>query len=158
MNCAFGTDAEPGPGHVVLTPYVQRALWPERPGEVTFIFNALRTAEREHYVAVIRRFGGDNPVIIRPALARGQPLETARPMQRISLILETTSMFKKLVPVIALALLAGPVFAADAPATTPSSDQSSTASSKHHKKHSHSSSTSKSKKPTTDSSSTAPAK
>jgi len=50
-------------------------------------------------------------------------------------------MFKKLVPVIALALLAGPVFAADAPATTPS-DQSSTASSKHHKKHSHSSSSS----------------
>ena len=66
-------------------------------------------------------------------------------------------MFKKLVPVIALALLAGPVFAADAPATTPS-DQSSTASSKHHKnKHSHSSS-SKSKKSATDASSTAPAK
>jgi hypothetical protein len=62
-------------------------------------------------------------------------------------------MFKKLVPVIALALLAGPVFAADAPATTPS-DQSSTASSKHHKK-SHSS---KHKKSTTDASSTAPAK
>ena len=32
-------------------------------------------------------------------------------------------MFKKLVPVVALALLAGPVFAADAPATTPSGDQ-----------------------------------
>jgi hypothetical protein len=66
-------------------------------------------------------------------------------------------MFKKLVPVVALALLAGPVFAADAPATAPS-DQSSTASSKHHKKHHNSSSTSKSKKSTTDSSSTAPAK
>ena len=79
--------------------------------------------------------------------------------QSIPSILETISMFKKLVPVIALALLAGPVFAADAPATTPS-DQSSTASSKHHKKHSHSSSTgsSKNKKSTTDSSSTAPAK
>ena len=66
-------------------------------------------------------------------------------------------MFKKLVPVVALALLAGPVFAADAPASTPSADQSSTASSKHHKK-SHSSSSSKHKKSTTDSASTAPAK
>ncbi len=64
-------------------------------------------------------------------------------------------MFKKLVPVVALALLAGPVFAADAPASTPSADQSSTASSKHHKK-SHSSKHKKSS--TTDSSSTAPAK
>ena len=62
-------------------------------------------------------------------------------------------MFKKLVPVVALALLAGLVFAADAPASTPSADQSSTASSKHHKK-----SHSKHKKSTTDSSSTAPAK
>jgi hypothetical protein len=66
-------------------------------------------------------------------------------------------MFKKLVPVVALALLAGPVFAADAPASTPSADQSSAASSKHHKK-SHSSSSSKHKKSTTDASSTAPAK
>jgi hypothetical protein len=66
-------------------------------------------------------------------------------------------MFKKLVPVVALALLAAPVFAADAPASTPSADQSSTASSKHHKK-SHSTSSSKHKKSTTDSSSTAPAK
>ena len=66
-------------------------------------------------------------------------------------------MFKKLVPVVALALLAGPVFAADAPASTPSADQSSTASSKHHSKKSHSSS-SKHKKSTTDASSTAPAK
>jgi hypothetical protein len=64
-------------------------------------------------------------------------------------------MFKKLVPVVALALLAGPVFAANAPASTPSADQSSTASSKHHKK-SHSSS--KHKKSTADSSSSAPAK
>ena len=66
-------------------------------------------------------------------------------------------MFKKLVPVVALALLAAPVFAADAPASTPSADQSSTASSKHHKK-SHSTSSSKHKKSTTDSASTAPAK
>jgi hypothetical protein len=70
-------------------------------------------------------------------------------------------MFKKLVPVVALALLAGPVFAADAPATAPAGDQSSAASSKHHKKgHSSSSSSSHSKhnkKSTTDSS-TAPAK
>ena len=64
-------------------------------------------------------------------------------------------MFKHLVPVVALALLAGPVFAAgQAPASTPSADQSSTASSKHHKKHNKSS---KSKKSTTDAS-TAPAK
>ena len=64
-------------------------------------------------------------------------------------------MFKHLVPVVALALLAGPVFAAgQAPASTPAADQSSTASSKHHKsKHSKSS---KSKKSTTDTSSTAP--
>ena len=63
-------------------------------------------------------------------------------------------MFKKLVPVVALALLAGPVFAADAPASSPSADQSSTASSKHHsKKHSKSS---KSKKSATDTTSSAP--
>jgi hypothetical protein len=67
-------------------------------------------------------------------------------------------MFKHLVPVVALALLAGPVFAAgQAPASTPSAaDQSSTASSKHHKKNHHSKS-SKSKKSTTDSAN-APAK
>ncbi len=66
-------------------------------------------------------------------------------------------MFKKLVPVIALALLAGPVFAADTPASTPS-DQ--TASSKSHKKSSshHKSSSSKSKKSTTGDSANAPAK
>lgn len=40
-------------------------------------------------------------------------------------------MFKKLVPVIALALLAGPVFAADAPAA----DTSASAPAKSHKKH-----------------------
>jgi len=63
-------------------------------------------------------------------------------------------MFKHLVPVVALALLAGPVFAAgQAPASTPSAGHESTAPSKHHKHHSKSS-TSKSKK-TTDS---APAK
>jgi hypothetical protein len=64
-------------------------------------------------------------------------------------------MFKKLVPVVALALLAGPVFAvAQAPASTPSAEQPSKASSKHHK---HSKSSSKSKKSTTDSAN-APAK
>ena len=68
-------------------------------------------------------------------------------------------MFKHLVPVVALALLAGPVFAAgQAPASAPSADQSSTASSKHHKKSHSSSSSSKHKKSTTDSASTAPAK
>ena len=64
-------------------------------------------------------------------------------------------MFKKLVPVVALALLAGPVFAADAPASSPSADQSSTASSKHHKNSKHSK---HNKKSTPDASSTAPAK
>jgi len=68
-------------------------------------------------------------------------------------------MFKKLVPFVALALLAGPVFAADAPATAPAGDQSSAASSKHHKKgHSSSSSHSKHNKKSTTDSSTAPAK
>jgi ABC-type Co2+ transport system permease subunit len=68
-------------------------------------------------------------------------------------------MFKKLVPVIALALIAGPVFAADAPATTPGASQSSTAPAKssHHSKKSHKSSKSSKAKSTTDSS-TAPAK
>jgi hypothetical protein len=42
-------------------------------------------------------------------------------------------MFKKLVPVIALALLAGPVLAADAPAA-PAGDQSASAPAKSHKK------------------------
>jgi hypothetical protein len=64
-------------------------------------------------------------------------------------------MFKKLIPVVALALIAGPVFAADAPATTPT-DQSSTATSKpHHKKHKKATSTKTT--PSTDTSS-APAK
>lgn len=62
-------------------------------------------------------------------------------------------MFKKLVPVIALALLAGPVLAADAPATTPAADQSSAPAKTHHKKHHKKGST----KPA-DSSSTTPAK
>ena len=47
-------------------------------------------------------------------------------------------MFKKLVPVVALALLAGPVFAADAPATAPAAEQpaakAKTHKGKHHKK------------------------
>jgi hypothetical protein len=69
--------------------------------------------------------------------------------------LETTSMFKKLVPVLALALLAGPVFAADAPASAPAADQSASTPAKSHHKKNHSK---KSKKSATDSSSTAPAK
>jgi Spy/CpxP family protein refolding chaperone len=64
-------------------------------------------------------------------------------------------MFKKLVPVVALALLAGPVFAvAQAPASTPSAEQPA----KHHKGHkNHSSKSSKSKKAATDAANT-PAK
>jgi len=65
-------------------------------------------------------------------------------------------MFKKLVPVIALALIAGPVFAADTPASTPASQSSDTAKSSHHAKKGHHKS-SKSKKSATDSSN-APAK
>jgi cytoskeletal protein RodZ len=82
--------------------------------------------------------------------------------QRLVITFGDHLMFKKLVPVIALALIAGPVFAADAPATTPSStDQSSSPTSKpHHKKHKKSSSSSKSDSSASksDSSSTAPAK
>jgi hypothetical protein len=69
-------------------------------------------------------------------------------------------MFKKLVPVVALALLAGPVFAGDMPASTPSADQASSSTSKsssHHKKHKKSGSSSSSHKPSSDTSS-APAK
>ena len=44
-------------------------------------------------------------------------------------------MFKKLVPVVALALLAGPVVAADAPATTPAAEQPAAPAKSHHKKH-----------------------
>lgn len=43
-------------------------------------------------------------------------------------------MFKKLVPVVALALIAGPVFAADAPATAPAAEQGA-APAKAHKHH-----------------------
>jgi len=47
-------------------------------------------------------------------------------------------MFKKLVPVVALALLAGPVFAADAPATAPATapaaEQPAAPAKSHHKK------------------------
>jgi hypothetical protein len=62
-------------------------------------------------------------------------------------------MFKKLIPVIAFALIAGPVFAADTPAPSGAS-QSTTAPAKSHKK-SHKSKSSKSKS-TTDSSTAAP--
>ena len=45
-------------------------------------------------------------------------------------------MFNKLVPVVALALLAGPVVAADAPATAPAAEQPAAPAKGHHKKHS----------------------
>jgi hypothetical protein len=68
---------------------------------------------------------------------------------------ETTSMFKKLIPVIALALIAGPVLAADPPAG--GTDQAATSSTKSsHKKHHSSSSKHKSTKPADTSSSSAP--
>ena len=64
-------------------------------------------------------------------------------------------MFKKLVPVVALALLAGPVFAADAPANAPAAEQSSAPAKSHHgKKHKKSSKSAASKTDTA----TAPAK
>jgi len=64
-------------------------------------------------------------------------------------------MFKKLVPVVALALLAGPVFAADAPANAPAAEQSAApAKSSHHKKSHHK----KSAKPAGDQSANTPAK
>ena len=44
-------------------------------------------------------------------------------------------MFKKLVPVVALALLAGPVLAADAPATAPAAEQPAAKAKSTHKKH-----------------------
>jgi len=58
--------------------------------------------------------------------------------------LETTSMFKKLIPVIALALIAGTVLAADPPAggtdqTATSTKSSSSSHKKHHSKKSKSS-------------------
>jgi hypothetical protein len=63
-------------------------------------------------------------------------------------------MFKKLVPVVALALLAGPVFAADAPATAPAAEQPAAAAKSHHKKSHHK----KSAKPAATDQSNAPAK
>jgi hypothetical protein len=63
-------------------------------------------------------------------------------------------MFKKLVPVVALALLAGPVFAADAPATAPAAEQPAAAAKSHHKKTHHK----KSAKPAATDQSNAPAK
>jgi len=44
-------------------------------------------------------------------------------------------MFKKLVPVLALALLAGPAFAADAPGCAPAADQVTAPAKTHHRKH-----------------------
>src|ERR1700716_3325616 len=44
-------------------------------------------------------------------------------------------MFNKLVPVVALARLAGPVVAADAPATAPAAEQPAAPAKSHHKKH-----------------------
>ena len=66
-------------------------------------------------------------------------------------------MFKKLVPVIALALIAGPVLAADPPASDTSTPAASTT--KSHKSHSkHHSSSKKSHKSSSTDTSTAPAK
>jgi hypothetical protein len=61
-----------------------------------------------------------------------------------SSLVETPSMFKQVVPVLSLILLAGPVFAAD---TTPSTDQSAAApaaksTKKHHAKKHHKAATS----------------
>jgi hypothetical protein len=57
--------------------------------------------------------------------------------QRVPTLSEITSMFKKLVPVVALALIAGPVLAADPPAggdsATPAT-KSHKHSGKHHSK------------------------
>ena len=64
-------------------------------------------------------------------------------------------MFKKLIPVIAFALIAGPVLAADPPASSGASQSTSApAKSSKHSKKSHKSS--KSSKSTTDSSTAAP--
>jgi hypothetical protein len=65
-------------------------------------------------------------------------------------------MFKKLVPVVALALLAGPVFAADAPATAPAAEQpAAKAKTATHKKSHHKA---KAAKPASTDQSNAPAK
>ena len=64
-------------------------------------------------------------------------------------------MFKTLVPVVALALLAGPVFAADAPATAPAAEQPAAPAKSHHKKSHHKKST---KADASTDKSTAPAK
>jgi len=78
--------------------------------------------------------------------------------QRILFTLETTSMFKKLIPVVALALLAGPVLAADPPASSPSADQSSSSTSKSHHSKKHKKSTSTAPAKSTGDTSSAPAK
>lgn len=65
-------------------------------------------------------------------------------------------MFKKLVPVIALALIAGPVLAADPPASDTSTPAASTT--KSHKSHSKHHSSKKSHKSSSTDTSTAPAK
>jgi hypothetical protein len=71
------------------------------------------------------------------ALAGVESSHNTRALQTPYLALETPSMFKKLVPVVALALLAGPVFAADAPATAPAADQASAPAKTHHAKKHH---------------------
>ncbi len=82
---------------------------------------------------------------------------TRQSTQLVFFTLETTSMFKQLIPVVALALIAGPVFAADAPSPTPSADTSTAAAKPHHKKHHNKAKTSKSTASSSDTS-TAPAK
>jgi hypothetical protein len=63
-------------------------------------------------------------------------------LRTTQILLETTSMFKKLIPVIAFALIAGPAFAQStpAPASTPAASSSPAADAKdtkkeHKKKH-----------------------
>lgn len=107
--------------------------------------NRIHGGLAQHYVAVIERLRGVNPAIIRPprhpgACPADERLTAHEPVRHsawacsASITLETTSMFKKLIPVIALALIAGPAFAADAPAAAPAADQSAPAKSSHHSK------------------------
>ena len=67
----------------------------------------------------------------------GLPRLGRTPCQIYIITVETFSMFKKLVPVLSMILLAGPVFAADT--TPPAQDTSASApaksAKKHHKKH-----------------------
>jgi hypothetical protein len=69
------------------------------------------------------------------ALARPESSHNTPALASYFIPLESKSMFNKLVPVVALALLAGPVLAADAPATAPAAEQPAAPAKSHHKKH-----------------------